>query len=59
MKSGKPFNDGSHIVYVNASHQDFGTALGKLMHDFHCVKSKDMTDPVFARKARELKGDWE
>ena len=56
-KSGKPFNDGSHIVYVNASHQDLTTALGRLMHDFHCVKPEEMTDSVFARKAREMKGD--
>ena len=58
-KSGKPFNDGSHIVYVNASHQDLTTALGRLMHDFHCVKPEEMTDSVFARKAREMKGDEE
>ena len=59
LKSGKPFNDGSHIVYVNASHQDSETELGRLMHDFHCKKSRDMTDPVFARKSREVKGDEE
>ena len=58
-KSGKPFNDGSHIVYVNASHQDLTTALGRLMHDFHCVKPEEMTDSVFAKKAREMKGDEE
>lgn len=66
-KSGKPFNDGSHIVYVNASCQDISTELGRLMHDFHCVRSEDMIDPVFAEKAGEMKGvdkmgvldDWE
>ena len=55
-KSGKPFNDGAHIVYVNASHQDLNTELGRLMHDFHCVKPKDMMNPVFAEKAGESKG---
>ena len=67
MKSGKPFNDGSHIVYVNASYQDISTELGRLMHDFHCVKPEDMFDSVFAKKAGEMKGvekmgvldDWE
>ncbi|MBR0258594.1 MAG: hypothetical protein IJQ58_12715, partial [Synergistaceae bacterium] len=44
-KSGRKFNDGSHIVYVNASHQDLSTELGKLMHDFHCVKPEDMIFP--------------
>ena len=32
---GQRFGDGSHIVYVNASHKD-DTALGKLMADFLC-----------------------
>ena len=55
-KSGKPFNDGAHIVYVNASHQDLNTELGRLMHDFHCVRPEDMMNPVFAEKAGETKG---
>ena len=55
-KSGKPFNDGSHIVYVNASHQDLNTELGRLMHDFHCVSPDDMINPEFAEKAGESKG---
>ena len=54
--SGKAFNDGSHIVYVNASHQDLTTELGRLMHDFHCVKPEEMIDRVFAEKASEIKG---
>ncbi|MBR4196122.1 MAG: PD-(D/E)XK nuclease family transposase [Synergistaceae bacterium] len=66
-KSGKPFGDGSHIVYVNGSCQDISTELGRLMHDFHCVRPEDMFDPVFADKAGEMKGvkevgvldDWE
>ncbi|MBQ7267493.1 MAG: hypothetical protein IJR11_03900, partial [Synergistaceae bacterium] len=41
---------------VNASHQDLTTELGKLMHDFHCVKPEEMIDRVFAEKASELKG---
>ena len=55
-KSGKAFNDGSHIVYVNASHQDLNTELGRLMHDFHCVSPTDMFNPEFAKKAGETKG---
>lgn len=56
QKSGKPFNDGSHIVYVNASCQDISTELGRLMHDFHCVNPEEMFDPVFADKAGVMKG---
>ena len=55
-KSGRPFNDGAHIVYVNASHQDLNTELGRLMHDFHCVRPDDMINPVFAEKAGKTKG---
>ena len=29
------FNDNAHILYVNSAYQD-DTALGRLMHDFHC-----------------------
>lgn len=32
-ENGEAFNDGSHIIYVNASHRDASTALGRLMHD--------------------------
>ena len=51
METGEKFNDGSHIVYVNASYQDLSTELGKLMHDFHCIKPEDMIFPEIAEKA--------
>ena len=57
LKSGKKFNDGSHIVYVDSSHKDLTTALGRLMHDLRCVKPDDMLDSVFAEKAEATKGD--
>ena len=37
----RPFNDGSTIIYVNASYQD-DSALGRLMHDFSCTKPERM-----------------
>lgn len=40
-ESGKPFGDGSHIVYVNCEDYDTSTPLGKLVHDFLCRDSKD------------------
>ena len=43
-------------MYVNASHQDLNTELGRLMHDFHCVRPEDMMNPVFAEKAGKTKG---
>ncbi|MBD5082053.1 MAG: Rpn family recombination-promoting nuclease/putative transposase [Ruminococcaceae bacterium] len=33
-ESGRPFNDGLHIIYVNSQIRD-ESALGKLMRDFH------------------------
>ena len=40
-ESGRPFGDGSHIVYVNCEHYDIDTPLGKLVHDFLCRDSRD------------------
>lgn len=57
MKSGKPFNDGSHIIYVNGAYKDISTELGRLVHDFHCRRSEEMMFPEFAGKTRELKGE--
>ena len=41
VESGKPVNDGSHILYVNASFQD-DSPIGRLMHDFSCKNAADM-----------------
>ena len=39
---GGRFDDGTHIIYVNASMADTTTPLGRLMHDFRCVRSEEM-----------------
>lgn len=39
------FNDGSHIIYVNAGYKD-DTELGKLMHDFSVTEPDDMKRKV-------------
>ena len=52
------FNDGSHIIYVNASYKD-DTELGKLMHDFSCSNPDDMNYKVLAATARYFKEDKE
>ncbi len=38
----KPFEDGSKIIYLNGEYKDTKSDLGKIIHDFHCTKSKDM-----------------
>ncbi|MBQ6657667.1 MAG: hypothetical protein IJM64_10385 [Ottowia sp.] len=44
-EGGRNLNDGSHIIYVSGEHQQAGTALGDLMHDFFC------RDPAHMRLA--------
>ena len=53
-ETNEPFNDGSHIIYVNAENQE-NTPLGRLMHDFHCTKADDMHYEVLANRVRHFK----
>ena len=59
-ESGKPFGDGSHIVYVNCKNYDTATPLGKLVHDFLC---RDSSDEYYYEALREriryIKGETE
>lgn len=52
------FNDGSHIIYVNASYKD-DTELGKLMHDFSVIEPEDMNFKVLANATGYYKKDKE
>ena len=54
QETGKPFGDGSHIIYVNALCKN-DTPLGKLMHDFSCTQADDMHYPVLAERVRYFK----
>ncbi|MBQ7454774.1 MAG: PD-(D/E)XK nuclease family transposase [Selenomonadaceae bacterium] len=56
--TGKLFNDGAHIVYVNNSIQD-DTPLGKLMHDFACANPDEMFYKIFADKTGVYKNENE
>lgn len=51
---GQPFDDGTHILYVNGEYRD-DSDIGKLMHDFNCTDADDMNFPLFAEKTRYLK----
>lgn len=53
-EDGKPFGDGSHIVYVNASCKD-DTPLGRLMQDFSCTDPAKMHYPELAEKVTYFK----
>jgi hypothetical protein len=53
--TGKAFDDGEHIVYVNGADKDASTELGKLMHDFFCTDPDDMHYKELADKVRYFK----
>jgi hypothetical protein len=57
QNSGKLFDDGAHILYVNGAKRDETTALGKLMHDFFCTDPDDMHYKELADTARYFKTD--
>lgn len=54
VETGDAFADRSHILYVTASIQE-DTALGRLMHDFHCKNADEMYSEVLADRVRALK----
>ena len=58
LETGKPMNDGSHIIYVNGRYRG-DDAIGRLMHDFSCSDPDDMHDGPLAERVRYLKRDSE
>ena len=54
-ETGKPFNDGTRIIYVNTSHKDTGTALGKLVHDFRCGNLRKWYYTELAEQADDVR----
>ena len=52
---GVPFNDGSHIIYVNAAAEDDGSELAKLIHDLRCPDPDKMYFPNLAARMRFFK----
>lgn len=54
-ETGKAFNDGVKIIYVNASHNDASTAIGKLIHDFRCRTDDEWYYTDLADEAREVR----
>ncbi len=57
-ETGKKFQDGTQIIYVNASIQEEGH-LGRLMHDFMCDKAEDMYYEVLRNKVKYYKENQE
>lgn len=54
LATGKSFEDGEHILYVNGAYRGESN-LGKLMYDFNCTKASDMNFELMADRTRYLK----
>ena len=54
-ETGKSFNDGSYIIYVNGEMANDNTALGRLVHDFSCLYSKDIYDETLKECVKRYK----
>ena len=54
-ETGKNFDDGTHIIYVNGSCKGSGTALLDLIHDFFCANPADMRHKQLAKRAHFVK----
>ena len=54
LATGKPFEDGEHILYVNGEYRG-DSDIGKLMHDFSCTDANDMNFELMAERTRYLK----
>ena len=54
-ETGKKFEDGSHIIYVNASYKNDSDPIGKLMHDFRCTNPEDMFYSLLAKQVKYFK----
>lgn len=52
--TGKSFNDGEHILYVNGAYNG-DSEIGRLMHDFRCSDPDEMYNEMLAEKTRYLK----
>ena len=52
--TGKPFEDGAHILYVNGEYRG-EDAIGELMHDFNCSDPESMKNSRLREKSRYYK----
>ena len=57
-ENGEDFPDCAHIIYVDSKNQE-DTALGRLMHDFHCKEPEEMYNPVLRQQVYQFKNTRE
>ena len=58
-ENNQPFNDRSHIIYVNGEYRDESTPLGRLVHDLFCRNAGEMYYEALAQRVSYLKEDIE
>ena len=51
-----PFQDQTHILYVNGTYNNKEDEIGRLMHDMHCSRPEDMYSSLMADVMRMEKG---
>lgn len=49
------FGDGSHIIYVNGAYKNDEDPIGRLVHDFGCVRPADMYSDLLKEQVRYFK----
>ena len=54
-----PFDDGTHLIYVNGAAKDDGTDIWKLIHDLQCPDASEMHFPRLAERVKFLKEEEE
>ena len=54
-ETGEVFDDGSHIIYVNGEYKG-SDEIGRMIHDFHCVKADDIYHEIPIIRTTELTG---
>ena len=50
-----PLGDGGFIVYINGQYRNTDTPIGRLMHDFFCVRAGDILNPLLRERVYYLK----
>ena len=58
QENGRDFPDCAHIIYVDSKNQE-DTALGRLMHDFHCKAPEEIYNPVLRQQVYQFKNTRE
>lgn len=58
QENSRDFPDCAHIIYVDSKNQE-DTALGRLMHDFHCKEPEEMYNSVLRQQVYQFKNTRE